>query len=42
MSNLKTYMINKRQKWGGKIFDFENGEGLIVGVTLEERKRNKD
>jgi len=42
VSNLKTYMINKWQKRGGKIFDFENGEGLIVGVTLEDRKRAKE
>lgn len=42
VSNLKTYMINKRQKRGGKIFDFENGEGLIVGVSMEERKRMRE
>lgn len=35
-------MINKRQKKGGKIFDFDKGEGLIVGLTLEERMRPKE
>jgi hypothetical protein len=29
-------MIAKRVKRGGKIFDFDKGEGLIVGTTMEE------
>jgi hypothetical protein len=31
-------MIAKRVKRGGKIFDFDKGEGLIVGTTMEEWK----
>ena len=38
VSNLKNYMINKRQKKGGKIFDFDKGEGLLVGKAIALKK----
>ena len=42
VAGLKAYMVSKRQKKGGKIFDFEAGEGLLVGITKEERKSMKE